>query len=84
MANTNPANFDDVKVTEAPEVPDFRLQREGSISILYVETDAAQQWVADHIPSDATWWGRNGLVIEWRYVDDILFGIENDGLSVQR
>lgn len=84
MANTNPANFDDVKVSEAPEVPDFILQRDASLCILYVQTEAAQQWVTDNVTGETTWWGKNGLVVEWRYIDDLIFGIENDGLAVQR
>jgi len=84
MANENPANFDDVKVTEAPERPDFRVQNEGTIYVLWAETEAAEQWVTDHLPGDVMTWGRNGYVVEWRYIADIVFGIENDGLVVLR
>lgn len=62
---------------------DFRVQNEGTIFILYADTDAAKQWVADHIPEDAQTWGRNGIVVEHRYIGDIVAGIEGDGLSVE-
>jgi len=59
---------------------DFLVQNEGSVAILYPQNDEAQQWVDDHLPLDAPRWGGNGVVIEHRYLGDILFGIHNDGL----
>jgi hypothetical protein len=79
----NPAQYDDVKVTDAPEQPDFSLLNEGSIFVLFAQTEAAEQWVTDHLPGDVMTWGRNGYVVEWRFIEDIVFGIENDGLTVQ-
>ena len=75
-----PDIFDDVQVKEA-ELVDFRVANEGSIFIFFAETPAALQWVVDHLPGDVLTWGRNGYVVEWRYAQDILFGIENDGLT---
>ncbi len=68
---------------DATREPDFRLQNEGSISILYAETRAAEEWVFQNLPADALTWGGNGTVIEWRYVQDIVFGIHNDGLTIK-
>lgn len=61
---------------------DFRLSNHGSICILFAVTAAAQQWVAEHLPEDAQTWGRNGTVVEPRYVGDIVDGIEADGMVV--
>lgn len=66
--------------TEKP-APDFLAADHGSIWLVQPITDAAKQWVADHIPSDAQWFGR-GFVVEWRFIDDILCGIAADGLEV--
>jgi hypothetical protein len=77
-----PAEFDEVKPTEAPPVPDFRLQGEGTISILYPLTERAEQWATDHLEEGPRW--GTGYVIEHRYVGDILFGIHNDGLEVRK
>jgi len=62
---------------------DFQFQNEGTLGILWPLTPAAEDWVFNHLPADVTRWGRNGVVIEHRYVDDILFGIQNDGLTVR-
>lgn len=62
--------------------PDFHLDNHGSICILFADSDAAKQWVAEHIPSDAQTWGRNGTVIEPRYVATIVAGFQGDGLSI--
>ncbi len=61
---------------------DFRLQDEGSISILHPLTEDANQWIEDHLPEDALTWA-GGIVIEWRYVEEIISGILSDGLEVE-
>ena len=60
---------------------DFQLQPEGTIYVLYPRTDIAQQWVDDHI-QDYMSWG-NGVVVEHRYISDIIQGVVQDGLSVE-
>jgi hypothetical protein len=65
---------------------DFRLQDEGTIVVLHPCNDAARTWIDDNIyghPVDLNpqWWG-GGIVIEHRFVLDILQGIESDGLTV--
>jgi hypothetical protein len=65
----------------ATRVPDFRLEDQGTIAILFPQNDAAEDWVFQNLPSDATRWA-GGIVIEHRYVGDIVFGIRNDGLVV--
>jgi hypothetical protein len=64
--------------------PDFELQNHGIVFLLIPQSTSARSWVDDHI-------GRqNGfqphyptVVIEHRYVSDIVEGIRNDGLAVQ-
>lgn len=60
---------------------DFSVGSCGSICLLVPHTIAAREWIAKHIPEDARRWG-GGTVIEPRYMDDILIGIEEDGLEV--
>jgi hypothetical protein len=64
-------------------IPDFTVQNEGTIYILYAQTDAARAWVNEHLPTDRTTWGGNGTVIEHRYITDIIDGIKESGLSVR-
>lgn len=63
---------------------DFLAVDHGSIWLLNALTPAANVWVEEHIPSEATRWGAwpGALVIEHRYVLPILDGIEDDGLDV--
>ncbi len=62
---------------------DFYVQNEGSIFILRALSNEAKQWVADHIPADATFWGHDGVVVEHRYIADIVQGAISDGLTVE-
>ena len=62
---------------------DFTLSGGGTVYILTPLTEAARQWVAEHIPDDAMRWGADGVAIEHRYVDAIVTGIIADGLEVE-
>lgn len=62
---------------------DFTFNDHGSVAILTPLTEAAQDWVAAHIPDDALTFGR-GIVIEPRYWPDIIWGINDDGLTVSQ
>jgi hypothetical protein len=62
---------------------DFKVDNQGSIFLLHPLNDTAREWVNEHIGQD------NGyqpyyptVVIEHRYVADIVAGIQNDGLAV--
>lgn len=61
---------------------DFRLDNHGSIAILHPATKAAAQWIHEHIPDDAMRFGTHGVVIEHRFVADIVEGVQSDGLTV--
>jgi len=63
---------------------DFELQNHGSIFLLIPQTLSARIWIDDHIGKD------NGyqphyptVVVERRYIADIVAGIQGDGLAVQ-
>ena len=60
---------------------DFWLQNEGSIVLLHPLTDRAKEWIEEHIPEDAQSFG-DAVVIEPRYVSDIVAGIRGDGLTI--
>lgn len=62
-------------------MPDFTVENHISVFLLRPNTVAARKWVTDHIPSDALMWG-DALVIEPRYIADIVEAIVLDGLSV--
>lgn len=63
--------------------PDFQVENQGSIFLLKPQTPSAISWVEEHIGRD------NGyqpyfpnVVVEHRYVADIVEGIRNDGMAV--
>jgi hypothetical protein len=63
--------------------PDFTLQNEGSIILLHPGTEPAVRWVENNIGED------NGfqpflptVVVEHRFIGQIVDGIQLDGLSV--
>lgn len=60
--------------------PDLTFEDHGSIVIMFANSDAGREWVADHIPEDAPRWGRHGVAIEPRYAEDIVRGAQDDGL----
>jgi len=62
--------------------PDFGLLNCGNISILTPQTKTAREWITAHLPADITQWG-GGVVVEHRYVDDVLDGIAQQGLVVE-
>ncbi|MES2200724.1 MAG: hypothetical protein V4498_00570 [candidate division FCPU426 bacterium] len=62
--------------------PDVSVQNHGSICIINFTSKAAQSWREEHIPAEAQGWGPYGVAVEPRYVEDILEGIQNDGLIV--
>lgn len=53
---------------------DFRVQDEGSIVVLHPQNDWARDWLYEHVV-DPQWWG-GGVVIEPRYLSNLLGGIE--------
>jgi hypothetical protein len=60
---------------------DFAVQDEGSIYLLHPLTEAAEEWIAEHIPSDAQYLGK-AVAVEHRYIGGIVEGIKADGLTV--
>ncbi len=64
--------------------PDFAVENHGSIFLLKPLTLSATSWIEEHIGQE------NGyqpffptIVVEHRYIADIVEGIQSDGLAVQ-
>jgi hypothetical protein len=60
---------------------DFTVQDEGTIFLLIPNTDAAQGWIEEHIPDTAQYFGA-AVVVEHRYIADIVHGIQQSRLKV--
>lgn len=62
---------------------DFRVRDEGTLVLLEPLSDAAREWVAEYLPEDASRFGA-AVVIEWRFTRDILDGIADAQLTVEK
>lgn len=60
---------------------DFAVVDHGTIALLQPLTEEATEWVDLHLPDDAPRLGE-AIAVEHRYINDILVGIEHDGLVV--
>jgi hypothetical protein len=63
-------------------VPALVVSNHGSIFLLEPQTDAAVAWVDEHLPSDHLLFGAS-IVVERRYIADIVAGIQRDGLVLR-
>jgi len=61
---------------------DIQIENHGSIVMLHMLTTTAKEWVKEHTGEEAQFFG-NALVVEPRYVRDIIQGAINDGLIVR-
>jgi hypothetical protein len=66
----------------AVATPDFEVSGGGSIYIFTPLTPDARDWVAEFLPEDAQRWA-GGVVIEHRYISDVVAGAQRDGFSVR-
>jgi hypothetical protein len=68
-------------ITEARQEPtmDVQFENHGSLWLARPLTTAGKAWIENNISDEAQWFGL-ALVIEPRYVPDIVEGMANDGL----
>lgn len=68
---------------------DIRVENHGSLFLLWPQSRVGLEWIREHISEDAQWWGvreglkRGALVVEPRYVQDIVNGARSAGLEVR-
>jgi hypothetical protein len=60
---------------------DFELQDEGSLYLLRPLTVQAAEWLGEHIEHNRQMFG-TAVVVEHRYIADIVCGIRDDGLEL--
>jgi hypothetical protein len=64
--------------------PDFVVENHGSIFPLKPQSVPTISWIAEHIDQDKGYQPHfPAVIVEHRYVADIVAGIQNDGLDVQ-
>lgn len=62
--------------------PDFNVSNHGSIFLLFPNSKDAHDWVEERLPEERQTFGR-AIVVEHRYIADIVDGILCDGLTVE-
>lgn len=62
-------------------MPDITYTDHGSLALVKPETEAAQDWIDEHVDPNAQWFG-DSLVVEPRYLENLLQGAVRDGLEV--
>jgi hypothetical protein len=72
-------------MTAEAKAADFTVQNHGSIFLLCPQTEAATEWARKHIGGEngfQPYWP-GAVVVEHRYITDIVEGIKSDGLQVE-
>lgn len=62
---------------------DFTITNHGSLLLLRPTTDEAKEWVEEHLTHPETQFFGGAVAVEPRYIQPIIDGIEDDGLTVQ-
>jgi hypothetical protein len=65
----------------SPTEPDFVVENHGSIFLLQPLSPAANSWVEENLPENRQTFG-SAVVVEHRYITDIVRGAQADGLEV--
>jgi hypothetical protein len=65
----------------SPTEPDFVVENHGSIFLLQPLSLAANAWVEENLPENHQTFG-SAVVVEHRYITDIVRGVQADGLEV--
>ena len=61
---------------------DVRVSGSGTMYLVTPLTEAAKEWVAEHVQLESWQWLGSGFGVEWRYVENLVEGMEDAGLSV--
>ncbi len=61
---------------------DVRVEDHGSIVQLFLDTDAAREWVSEHVVAESWCFMGSSLLVEHRFASDIVAGMVDDGLAV--
>lgn len=60
---------------------DFVFQNHGSLWIVFPQNKRAEEHLLANISDEAQMWGKNGVVVEPRYVSDLAAGLQDAGFS---
>jgi hypothetical protein len=62
---------------------DISAEDTGTVTAVWMQSDAAKDWVAVHLDLESWQWiGVNGFAIDSRFAASILAGMHEDGLII--
>ena len=60
---------------------DIYVENHGTLILVRPATPVAKSWIEENVSDEATFWA-GALVVEPRYVHDLLRGMKADGLEI--
>lgn len=74
--------FSELRKSEKPAAEDFTVANHGSIFVLTGVSEACKEWIGLNVGNEETQtWGRDGIVVEHRYIGDIIDGLKAEGFN---
>ena len=61
---------------------DVSVRDEGSVVIVTPQTDAAKAWAEENVSIEGWQWAGGGFAVDPRMLDNLLAGMEEDGLEI--
>jgi hypothetical protein len=77
------SSLDSFAASGSSPTPDFRCENHGTVFLLRPLTQSAHSWLEEHLAEDAQYFG-GAVVVEHRFVWNILIAAQEDGLEVSR
>lgn len=64
------------------EQADVYVENHGSIFMVTPLSGAARQWMEENVPTESWQWLGSSLSVEHRYVENLIAGMQDAGLTV--
>jgi len=62
-------------------IVDVEVENAGGIFLFQPRTQAGREWINENVAEEVTWFG-SALVVEPRYAENLVRGMQGDGLVV--
>lgn len=62
---------------------DFRVTNGGSMFLVHPLTQECRDWLDENVQAESWQWLGNALAVEHRFIEDLVEGMQNDGLNAE-
>ena len=62
--------------------PDVLISDQGSLFLVTPMSEAARDWVSENVQLEGWQWMGISFAVEWRFAQDLISGMQGDGLEV--